>query len=143
MSRCSNASVELPIHHSSQIVKPIGSTTTRPRNERAAEFAEHGSLLWTAHDSGPAGDARSAMIRAGGPQQPQTKEKAMTVAKVSEITSTSTKSFEDAVERGIKRASKTLKNVTSAWIADQEVEIEKGKVTGYRVRMRVTFVLED
>jgi flavin-binding protein dodecin len=67
----------------------------------------------------------------------------MTVAKVSEITSTSSKSFEDAVERGIKRASKTLKNVTSAWIADQEVEIEKGKVTGYRVRMRVTFVLED
>ena len=67
----------------------------------------------------------------------------MTVAKVSEITSTSTRSFEDAVERGIKRASKTLKNVTSAWIADQEVTIEKGKVTGYRVRMRVTFVLED
>ncbi len=67
----------------------------------------------------------------------------MTVAKVSEITSTSTKSFEDAVERGIKRASKTLKNVTSAWIADQEVTIEKGKVTSYRVRMRVTFVLED
>ena len=67
----------------------------------------------------------------------------MTVAKVSEITSTSTKSFEDAVERGIKRASKTLKNITGAWIADQEVEIEKGKVKGYRVRMRVTFVLED
>ncbi len=66
----------------------------------------------------------------------------MTVAKVSEITSTSSKSFEDAIERGIKRASKTLKNVTSAWIADQEVEIDKGKVTGYRVRMRVTFVLE-
>ena len=66
----------------------------------------------------------------------------MTVAKVSEITSTSSKSFEDAVERGIKRASKTLKNVTSAWIADQEVEIQKGKVTEYRVRMRVTFVLE-
>ena len=67
----------------------------------------------------------------------------MTVAKVSEITSTSSKSFEDAVERGIKRASKTLKNITGAWIADQEVEIEKGKVKGYRVRMRVTFVLED
>jgi flavin-binding protein dodecin len=67
----------------------------------------------------------------------------MTVAKVSEITSTSPKSFEDAIERGIKRASKTLKNVTSAWIADQEVEIQKGKVTEYRVRMRVTFVLED
>jgi len=68
---------------------------------------------------------------------------AMTVAKVSEITSTSSKSFNDAIERGIKRASKTLKNVTSAWVADQEVEITKGRVTAYRVRMRVTFVLED
>ncbi len=67
----------------------------------------------------------------------------MTVAKVSEITASSSKSFEDAIEKGIKRASKTLKNVTSAWIADQEVEISKGKVTAYRVRMRVTFVLED
>ncbi len=67
----------------------------------------------------------------------------MTVAKVSEITSTSPKSFADAIDRGIKRASKTLKNISGAWIADQEVEIEKGKVRIYRVRMRVTFVLED
>jgi len=67
----------------------------------------------------------------------------MTVAKVSEITSTSTKSFQDAIDNGIKRASKTLKNLTSAWIADQEVEIAKGKVTAYRVRLRVTFVLEE
>ena len=66
----------------------------------------------------------------------------MTVAKVSEITSTSSKSFADAIEKGIKRADKTLKNVSSAWIADQEVEISKGKVTAYRVRMRITFVLE-
>ncbi|HTL49231.1 MAG TPA: dodecin family protein [Steroidobacteraceae bacterium] len=66
----------------------------------------------------------------------------MTVAKVSEITSTSSKSFADAIEKGIKRANKTLKNLSSAWIADQEVEIENGKVTTYRVRMRVTFVLE-
>jgi flavin-binding protein dodecin len=66
----------------------------------------------------------------------------MSVAKVSEITSTSSKSFEDAIEKGIKRAEKTLKNLTSAWIADQEVEISKGKVTAYRVRMRITFVLE-
>jgi flavin-binding protein dodecin len=66
----------------------------------------------------------------------------MSVAKVSEITSTSPKSFEDAIEKGIKRAEKTLKNLTSAWIADQEVEITKGKVTAYRVRMRITFVLE-
>jgi flavin-binding protein dodecin len=67
----------------------------------------------------------------------------MTVAKVSEITSSSSKSFEDAIDRGIKRASKTLKNVSSAWIADQEVEIQKGKVTEYRVRMRITFILQD
>ena len=66
----------------------------------------------------------------------------MTVAKVSEITSTSEKSFGDAIQKGIKRASKTLKNVTSAWVADQEVTVEKGKVTGYRVRLRITFVLE-
>jgi len=66
----------------------------------------------------------------------------MTVAKVSEITSTSSKSFADAIEKGIKRANKTLKNLSSAWIADQEVEIENGKISTYRVRMRVTFVLE-
>jgi dodecin len=66
----------------------------------------------------------------------------MTVAKVSEITSTSSKSFDDAIEKGIKRANKTLKNISSAWIADQEVEIANGKVTAYRVRMRITFVLE-
>lgn len=65
----------------------------------------------------------------------------MTVAKVSEITATSTQSFEDAIAKGIERANKTLKNVTGAWIADQEVVIEKGKITSYKVRMRVTFVL--
>ena len=67
----------------------------------------------------------------------------MTVAKVSEITSLSDRSFADAINRGIKRASKTLKNITGAWIADQEVVVDKGKVTGYRVRMRITFVLEN
>ena len=66
----------------------------------------------------------------------------MTVAKVSEITSTSEKSFSDAIQKGVKRANKTLKNITSAWVADQEVAIENGKIREYRVRMRVTFVLE-
>ena len=66
----------------------------------------------------------------------------MTVAKVTEITATSDKSFNDAIQQGITRASKTLKNITGAWIADQEVMIEKGKISGYRVRLRVTFVLE-
>ena len=66
----------------------------------------------------------------------------MTIAKVSEITSTSSKSFEDAVQKGVKRATKTLKNLTSAWVADQEVMVENGKITAYRVRLRVTFILE-
>ncbi len=66
----------------------------------------------------------------------------MTIAKVSEITSTSTKSFEDAVQKGVKRAAKTLKNLSSAWVADQEVMVENGKITAYRVRLRVTFILE-
>ncbi len=65
----------------------------------------------------------------------------MTVAKVTEITATSTKSFEDAIAKGIKRANQTLKNVTGAWIADEEVVVEKGKITSYKVRMKVTFVL--
>ncbi|MBS1200787.1 MAG: dodecin protein [Proteobacteria bacterium] len=65
----------------------------------------------------------------------------MTVAKVSEVTATSTKSFEDAIAKGIKRANETLKNVTGAWIADQEVVVEKGKIASYKVRMRITFVL--
>lgn len=65
----------------------------------------------------------------------------MSVAKVTEITSTSTKSFEDAVENGIERAGKTLKNISGAWVADQSVTVENGKITGYQVRMKVTFIL--
>jgi len=67
----------------------------------------------------------------------------MSVAKVTEIISSSSKSFEDAVEKGVARAHKTLKNVRGAWISAQKVEVEKGKITQYRVTMRVTFVLED
>jgi dodecin len=67
----------------------------------------------------------------------------MTIAKVSEITSTSDRSFSDAIARGVKRAGKTIKNITSAWVADQEVLVEKGKIAGYRVRLRITFVLEE
>jgi dodecin len=67
----------------------------------------------------------------------------MSIAKVSEIISSSSKSFEDAVQEGIKRASKTLENVSGAWIKDQKVKVEKGKITEYRVIIRVTFVLKD
>lgn len=67
----------------------------------------------------------------------------MTVARVTEISSSSKKSFEDAVEKGIERACKTLKNVTSAWVKDQEVSIKDGKVDRYIVKMKVSFVLND
>jgi flavin-binding protein dodecin len=67
----------------------------------------------------------------------------MSVAKISEITASSEKSFEDAVRNGIKRASKTLNNITAAWVKDQQVMVKSGKVTEYRVCMKVTFVLND
>ena len=65
------------------------------------------------------------------------------VAKVVEITSMSKKSFEDAVEQGIARASKTLQGITGAWVQDMKVDVEKGKIKTYRVNMKVTFILED
>lgn len=65
----------------------------------------------------------------------------MSVAKVTEIIASSSKSFEDAVDQGVERASKTLKNVSSAWVKDQNVSVENGKVTEYRVVLKVTFVL--
>ena len=67
----------------------------------------------------------------------------MTVARISEISSVSKKSFEDAIVQGIERANKTLKNVKGAWVKDQEVIIENGKVSGYKVILKVTFVLTD
>ena len=67
----------------------------------------------------------------------------MSVAKVSEISGTSKKSFEDAIQRGLTRASKTLRNVRSAWIKEQRVWVEKGKIIEYQVNMMVTFVLDD
>jgi len=67
----------------------------------------------------------------------------MSVARVTEIIASSSKSFEDAVRNGVKRASKTLKNVQSAWVKDQNVTVENGKVLQYRVVLKVTFILDD
>lgn len=66
----------------------------------------------------------------------------MSVARTTEITSSSKKSFDDALDKGVKRAAKTLQNITGAWIKDQDVVIEDGKITEYKVRMMVTFVLK-
>jgi len=68
----------------------------------------------------------------------------MSVARVTELKSSSTKSFDDAIKSGLERANKKLNNVKSAWIENQEVLLDdKGKITEYRVQMKVTFVLSD
>jgi flavin-binding protein dodecin len=65
------------------------------------------------------------------------------VGRVTEITSRSEKSFEDAIRVGIERANKTLRGVKGAWVKEQQVEVEDGRIIGYRVNMLVTFVLDD
>jgi len=67
----------------------------------------------------------------------------MAVAKVTEISASSAKGFEDAIQSGIARAAKTLENIRGAWIKDMKVSVANGRVTEYRVRMKITFVLKD
>jgi hypothetical protein len=68
---------------------------------------------------------------------------AMSVGKVIEITSQSEKSFEDAIEQGIRRASEKVDNIASAWIKEQKVEVDGGAISCYRVDMKVTFVVHE
>jgi flavin-binding protein dodecin len=67
----------------------------------------------------------------------------MSVARITEITASSKKSFEDAINVGVTRANKTLKGVKGAWVQDQKIKIADGKVSEYRVTMKITFVLEE
>ena len=67
----------------------------------------------------------------------------MSVARVTEITASSTKSFDDAVEAGVARATKTLNNVAGAWVEGQKVVVENGRITEWRVTLKVSFILED
>jgi len=67
----------------------------------------------------------------------------MSVARVTEISAVSEEGFEDAIRQGIDRATKTLRNVEGAWIKDQNVMIEDGNITGYKVNLEVTFILDD
>jgi flavin-binding protein dodecin len=72
------------------------------------------------------------------------KEALMSISRVTEVKSSSTVSFDDAMKKGIARAQKTLKNVRGAWIWNQEVLVDgKGKITEYRVQMKITFILEE
>jgi len=67
----------------------------------------------------------------------------MTVARITEISSVSRESFQDAILQGVERANKTLTGVKGAWLKDQEVTVDNGKVTGYKVILKVTFILSD
>jgi flavin-binding protein dodecin len=67
----------------------------------------------------------------------------MSVAKVSEISATSSKSFEDAIQKGLARAAKTLRGIQAAWIKEQRIRCDNGRILEYQVNMMVTFVLDD
>ena len=67
----------------------------------------------------------------------------MSVAKVTEISASSPKGFDDAIQAGITRASKTLQQIRGAWVKDMKVKVEDGRITEYRIRMKITFVLKD
>jgi flavin-binding protein dodecin len=66
----------------------------------------------------------------------------MAVAKVTEITATSDVGFEDAIEQGISKATETVRNIRGAWVKEQKVTVEDGKISSYRVDLKVTFVLD-
>ncbi len=67
----------------------------------------------------------------------------MSVASVIETSATSDTSFEDAIQQGIARATKTLRHVEGAWVKDQQVKIQDGQIVGYQVNLKITFVMED
>jgi hypothetical protein len=70
------------------------------------------------------------------------RRQAMSVAKVIELTAVSSTSFDDAVRVGIEKSGESLRNIKGAWVAEQKVDVEGGKITAYRVTLRVTFVLD-
>lgn len=67
----------------------------------------------------------------------------MSVARITEISSNSDTSFEDAIQQGIARAASTLHNIRSAWIKEQEVQVDNGRISSYKVIMKITFVLDE
>ncbi len=67
----------------------------------------------------------------------------MSVAKVEELSATSTVGFEDAVKQGLARANKTLRNVRSAWVKEQQIRVDGGKIVEFQVNLQITFVLDD
>ena len=99
------------------------------------ERIDNGASQCITHETESVSDAVAAL--------PTSRELPMSVAKVTEITSTSTVSFEDAIALGVARASKTLRDVRGAWVASMKVDCKDGKITDYRVDLKITFVLND
>jgi flavin-binding protein dodecin len=96
--------------------------------------------MWS-RPRGPVNRISAAPVRSNVFLSPERRQ--MSVARVTEIISSSNKSFEDAVEKGIARAIKTLKNVEGAWVKEQKVIVKNGKIAEYRVDLKVTFILLD
>lgn len=67
----------------------------------------------------------------------------MSIARITEISSTSKKSFEDAIQSGVARATKTIRNVRSAWVKEQQIRIDNGSIVEYQVNLMITFVLDE
>ncbi len=67
----------------------------------------------------------------------------MSIARITEISSTSSKSFEDAIQSGVARATKTIRNVRSAWVKEQQIRIHNGHIVEYQVNLMITFVLDE
>jgi flavin-binding protein dodecin len=67
----------------------------------------------------------------------------MSIARITELSSTSTKSFEDAIQRGVTRATQTLRNVRGAWVKEQQIKIDNGNIVEYQVNLMITFVLDE
>jgi flavin-binding protein dodecin len=92
-------------------------------------------------------DARDVLAGATKRQENEgirnSKEKPMSIAKVTEITASSKKGFQDAIEQGLARAAKTLEGIKGAWIQEQNVIVENNRISEYRVNMKVTFILKD
>jgi dodecin len=115
----------------------VARSVARPSLETASH--RNGSpLCW--EPNGPSLVHKSPVELGGITEQEET---IMSVARVSEISATSTQSFEDAIRQGLERASRTLRGITSAWIKEQRVKLENGKIVAFQVNMQVTFVLDE
>ena len=102
-----------------------------------------GVCLFRALETNPQSGHRNSMKNKKNKTKAMTESAGSSVARVTEIIASSATSFEDALAVGVARACKTLEGVTGAWVQDQKIDVKDGKITNYRVNLKVTFVLKD